>query len=161
VRCSFPCDLVVGGKTVEGAVRNLSESGIGIDAPLAAAGEGDSLDVTLKPVGRAPIDVQAHVWHERVVRRARGGDPFAQLGLVLAEARDDYFALVAALLPAQSAEAGAAPTGARFAVQVAHAGSSRTRRVLVVAPDVERAAARALDEAGDGWSVVEVRPARG
>lgn len=163
IRCSVACSLVVDGKSVEASVRNVSDAGLGVDAPLASAHEGDSVAVSLKPPGCAQIRLRATVWHARAVRRARGGEPFAQLGLVLSEANDDYFRFLASLRPARSEDSGlgaARPAGCRFAVQVARSESSRTRRILVMARDAEAAAARALAEAGTGWSVVEVRPAR-
>lgn len=163
IRCSFPCELVACDDAIAGTVRNVSESGLGIDAPIGAFHEGDSVTVTLRPPSRSPVEILAHVWHVRAVRRA-GGERFAQLGLVLAQAREDYFRLVSLLAPPKPAAPDVPPpgvvAGSRFAVQVAQADSSRTRRIVVLAADAEAAAVRAQAEAGAGWSVVQVRPAR-
>jgi len=166
--CNIPCDLVIAGKSVAGTVRNVSEGGLGVDAPLAAASEADSLSVTLKPPGRPPIDLVALVWHVRAVQRARSPERQARLGLVVSDAGDDWVRFVALLVPAPRARAappaGDAPVEAarrlRFAVQVAQAGSPRTRRIVVVAIGAEEARERALAETGPGWSVVEVCPVR-
>ena len=167
VRCNIPCDVVVAGKSVAGTVRNVSEGGLGVDAPLAAAAEGDSLEVTLKPAGRPPIDLVALVWHVRAVRPGRSSEPQARLGLVVSDAGDDWLRFIAPLVPAAGAvepprperDAASAPR-LRFAVQVAQAGSPRTRQVVVAATSADEARERALAETGPGWSVVEVRPAR-
>jgi hypothetical protein len=168
VRCNIPCDVVIAGKSVAGTVRNVSEGGLGVDAPLAAAAEGDSLEVTLKPAGRPPIDLVALVWHVRAVRPGRSPERQARLGLVVSDAGDDWVRFIAPLVPAAStaearpegdASAAVAPR-LRFAVQVAQAGSPRTRRVVVAATSADEARERALAETGPGWSVVDVRPAR-
>jgi hypothetical protein len=52
------------------------------------------------------------------------------------------------------------PPALSFTVQVAQAGSPRTRRILVRAPDADSARDRALEETGPGWSVVAVELAR-
>lgn len=168
VRCEIPCTISVGRKPVPATVRNVNATGLGVDAPLGLTAAGDELDLTLEPAGRPPIDLVAMVWHVRVVRRAARGDPFAQLGLVLSEANDDYLRWIDSLLPPVSSAEGrpsggplAAPAPRlRFAVQVAQADSSRTRRIVVVAADADEARAHASEAAGPGWSVVSVRPSR-
>ena len=169
VRCEVPCTIAVGRKPVPATVRNVNATGLGVDAPLDLVVVGDEIDLTLQPPGRPPIDLVAVVWHARVVRRAAGGDPFAQLGLVLSEANDDYVRWIDSSLPplarAPSGAVGGLPAAPaprlRFAVQVAHADSSRTRRILVVAADAGEARALANDAAGPGWCVVSVQPSRG
>jgi hypothetical protein len=52
------------------------------------------------------------------------------------------------------------PPALSFTVQVVQAGSPRTRRILVRAPDADAARERALEETGPGWSVVSAEPAR-
>jgi len=168
-RCEVPCTIAVGRKPVPATVRNVDATGLGVDAPLDRVAVGDEIDLTLQPLGRPPIDLVAVVWHVRVVRRAAGGDPFAQLGLVLTEANDDYVRWIDSLLPPLARESGgaagesaAAPAARRrFAVHVAHADSARTRQIPVVAADAGEARALANDAAGPGWCVVSVQPSRG
>jgi hypothetical protein len=159
--------LSVGRKSFEGAVLNISQSGLAVEAPLGAAAEGDSLSLALKPHGRPPIELTAIVWNTRVVRRAHLPGPTCRLGLVLSEADEDYFGLVdsaARAVPSgrsRTAQQARSPEpGLRFWVQVAQAGGSRSRTILVVAPDPEAARAAALEEAGAGWAVVDVQRAR-
>ena len=173
-RCSLPCDIRTDRKTLEGTVRDVSEGGLALEAPLAAAASGDSLELTLKPSGRAPIELVAIVWHCRTIRRNATSEPCAHLGLVLSEAGEDYFDLVASLTPkgrrnpdppaaaVASASASAPPPAPlhSFSVQVAQAGSPRTRRILVRAHDAEGAERRALEETGPGWSIVAIAPSR-
>lgn len=165
VRTQIPCSILVEDKPVAALVRNVSASGLGVDAPLELVGAGDEIEVTLRPPGRAPVDLVAMVWHARAVRRAGGGERFAQLGLVLSEASDDYARLVDALLPTgDHAELAAPAEGAprlRFAVQIACPDSSRTRRVVVFAATAEQARELAHEAAGSGWSVVQVERSRG
>jgi hypothetical protein len=52
------------------------------------------------------------------------------------------------------------PACLSFSVQVTQAGSPRTRRILVRAPDEQAATLRALEETGPGWAVVGVTLAR-
>lgn len=168
IRCRIPCDVSAGGKTVEVRVRNLSEGGLALEAPPALADEGDSLSLTLKPPGRPPIEIVALLWHTRALRSRRGAAAVAQVGLVLSEAGDDYFALVDGLggrsPTAQTRGSQTAPdpgSGHRYAVRVAQSGSPRTRRILVRAADTEAARERAVEETGPGWSVVEIVSAQG
>jgi len=147
------------GKAVEGRVRNVSEGGLALEAAIGSPADGEPLTICLKPPSRPAIQIVALVWH---VRAARRGAAPSQLGLVLSQAGDDYFQWLASLLrPARSAPAASEkpPPPAvrqRFAVQVAQAGSPRSRRILVVASDAAAAGARALAEVGPAWRVLAV-----
>jgi hypothetical protein len=178
-RCQIGCDVALRHKTVEGLVRNVSDGGLAIEVRGVECVEGDSLAVTLKPRGHPPIEVVALAWNIRSLRRS-GPAGALQLGLVLSEARDDYFHLVESLVarpspargtpalrpvlprPPASAPAPAPepPPLVHFAIRVAQTDSSRTRRILVRAPDAEAARERALEETGPGWSVVAISLAR-
>jgi hypothetical protein len=162
-RCILACDIVVGRKVVEGVVRNVSEGGLALEAPLPAAETGETLELRLKPPRRSPIEIAAVVWHLRTGRKGAAG-PVTRFGLVLSEAGEEYFDLVASLLLRAGRAAAPAPTVPpplqSFAVQVAQAGSPRTRRILVRAADAGAARARALEETGPEWSVVAVETSR-
>jgi hypothetical protein len=161
LRCNVPCELKVRGKAVVGRVRNVSEGGLAIDAPIASLGDGQALAIRLQPQRRAAIELTALAWHVRASRRP--GAP-SQLGLVVSKAGDDYFEWLECLR--RLAPAGQRPKPPppalrmRFAVRVAERGSPRSRRILIVAADGEDARARALAEVGAGWEVVSVEPAR-
>jgi hypothetical protein len=161
LRCNLPCELRLRGATVAGRVRNVSEGGLAVDAPIAALGEGQPLAIRLQPQRRPAIEVTALAWHVRTARRP--GAP-SQLGLVLSQAGDDYFEWLETLR--RLASAGARPKAAppslrlRYSVRVTESGSPRSRRILVVAADREDARARALAEVGAGWDVLSVEPAR-
>jgi hypothetical protein len=159
-RCILPCEVVARRKVVEGTVRNVSAGGLALEAPLPVAQAGDTLEIRLRPPQRPVVEIAAVVWHVRTLRPGRAG-PIGRFGLVLSEAAEDYFAFLASLLPAPRAArpapgAAPGPAVASFAVQVAQAGSPRTRRILVRAADEEEARALALAEAGGDWSVVAV-----
>lgn len=161
LRCNVPCELRLRAGPVAGRVRNVSEGGLAVDAPIPALGDGQPIVIRLQPQRRPPIELTALAWHVRTSRRP--GAP-SQLGLVLSKAGDDYFEWLAILrrLAPGSARSKAAPPALalRFAVRVTESGSPRSRRILVVAADPEDATARALAEVGAGWSVLSVEPAR-
>lgn len=161
LRCNVPCELRLRGHTVVGRVRNVSEGGLAIDAPITSLGDGQALAIRLQPQRRTAIELTALAWHVRPSRRP--GAP-SQLGLVLSQAGDDYFEWLECLRRLAPAAARPKPPlpslRLRFAVRVAERGSPRSRRILVVAADGEDARARALAEVGAGWEVVSEEPAR-
>lgn len=164
VRCLLPCGVVAGRKIVEGIVRNLSEGGLALEAPVSVGQTGDVLELRLEPPRRQPVEISAVVWHLRTARTGDSG-PIGRFGMVLSEAGEEYFALVASLLPKRASPPPprtsiAPPLLTSFSVQVAEAGSPRTRRILVRAIDAGHARQLALEEIGPGWSIVAVAERR-
>ena len=58
IRCNLPCELRVDGHTVEGRVRNVSASGLGVAAEAPEIEQGESVAVTLRVEGVA-IEIRA------------------------------------------------------------------------------------------------------
>jgi hypothetical protein len=92
------------------------------------------------------------------------------IGLRITNAPEGYFAFLAAVLPGDGAEAqpataptssareapgAVAPASRAFRVRVTQIGGARSRTLRVRAPSAEAAAARALEETGEGWKVLE------
>src|SRR5207249_3082637 len=85
---------------------------------------------------------------------ARGG-----IGARIVSAPEEYFQMMDALGVAERAQLEfelESDPGPRFRVQVAQTSGPRSRRVELAAADADAAAARALEEVGDGWKVLHV-----
>ncbi len=110
IRCNFPCVLRVAGRSLDGKVRNVSASGLGVAADASELEQGDSVKVRLRVDGVA-IEVHALVWHVRSSGRCVGDKSPRVLGLVLSDTAPDFARLVERLgaKPAQAEPASAPP----------------------------------------------------
>jgi hypothetical protein len=169
IKVRFPCELGFGRERASGTVLDLSPGGLSVAADRNAD-QGDSVFVRLHPKGRSSIDIEALVWNVRAIKRRGKGKASTRLGLVLSEAPDEFLGLLKSKAATPVAEAaqsrspgpeaanGAKPPPAerRFRFRVKQSASTRTRVILVFAESAEDAAAKALAEAGAGWSLLEV-----
>ena len=93
IRCNLPCELRVGGRCIDGKVRNVSASGLGIAADAPEIEQGDSVTVKLRVEG-LDIEVRALVWHVRSPSRGAGEKGPSVLGLVLSDTAPEFARLV-------------------------------------------------------------------
>jgi hypothetical protein len=165
IKVRFPCELAFGSERVSGMVCDLSPGGLSVEADRTAE-QGDSVFVRLHPKGRPTIDIETLVWNICTLRRRSTQATWTRLGLVLSEAPDEFLELLKAKTrtpvaqprsPQQEAthETEVRPEAQRFSVRVKQSATSRTRAILVFAESPADAEAKALAEAGTGWSFLE------
>jgi hypothetical protein len=164
-----------GSKREDATVLDLSLSGLSLQTGMPLA-QGDEVEVEIVEGLRARV--RALAWNARRMRR--GQETLHVVGMMLAEVGPDYEALVmrtAGSRPAGPSRAdGRAPappapqrrappallTARRlpwWRLRVKQTTGTRTRMITLAAESAEDAAARSLAEMGEGWEVMEVRPA--
>ncbi len=164
--CRIDCDLDLHGGTIQGSIRGLSEGGLSLQVAAEPPEQGDPVRVTLRPRGFGTFEVQTLAWHSRRIQRASTGQSLTEIGLVLSQGSDPFFALLGELRQRsdgvrarrQSAPVPATPPLRQFAVRVKQEGGPRSCRIVVGATASEDAADHALAEVGSGWMALEVRP---
>jgi hypothetical protein len=163
-----------GARREDATVLDVSLSGLSLQTALPLA-QGDQVDVEIAD-GR--VRVRALAWNARRVRR--GQETLNVVGMMLSEVGPDYEALVMRTAGSRSpgtGKAGAAatvgaPAGRRapptlavpgrlpwWRLRVKQKSGPRMQMVTLAAASAEDAAAQSLAEMGEGWEVVEVRPA--
>jgi hypothetical protein len=174
-RCRLDCTLHGDDRKVSGTVRDVSAGGLAVQTELGA-GEGESLRVRVEPPIGEPVELDAIVWHSHRVRSRQSGAKGFMLGLVVSNPPEAWFTRVGAPRPDRGPSAGAVPEPEKsesapsppnccdrelpsFLVRVKQTVSPRTRAYRVQAASLGEARAQAEGEAGDGWRVIEVRPA--
>jgi hypothetical protein len=179
-RCRLRCVVRRGAKREEATILDVSLSGLSLQTGMPLA-QGDEVEIEVSDGGR--VLVRALAWNVRRVRR--GQETLSVTGMMLAEVGPDYEALVirtagsrAARSPRDPGRAPAPPAPAQprrapppallsprrlpwWRLRVKQANGSRTRMVTLAAESAEDAATRSLAELGEGWEVMEVRPAAG
>ena len=169
VRHRMPCELSVGDARHSGLVLNLSTSGLFVQTN-ASLRPGEWVGVEL-PVEDAsePIAMRAAVVWRKVVPRRMHGTTHSGVGIELISVPQDYRDFVGSMLgdappseadPASSEakpEPGAVDDLRAFRVHVKLRGSPRSKALRLEAASEEQARARALNETGRGWTVIEVR----
>ena len=166
------CELAIEGMKTEGKVLDASEGGLSVLSPLSVE-QGASVHVTLGGPDGEPLVVQTLAWHNRRMSSRKAGGVAYRLGLVVTDPSDAYLEFVEAggrvetpqpdpsetaepvadLAPPETAEATR-----RYSVRMGQTGCSRSRSCIVSAPSAEEAEAVTLEEMGDGWKVLDVRP---
>ena len=158
-RCRIPVKLSLGGRTMRGLVRNLSEEGLCIVLNEAVRPQqGDPLNFVLAKPGAAREAVSALVWHARGYCNPNNGDGATRLGLVIANPSPIFDALVKRF--------GRVPVEPRPEVPVGDDPSFEVRVRGAHGSHVYSFAVRAASEAearakfgGGMWSIVEVEEA--
>ncbi len=93
LRCHLLCRIQVGRKEHRGAVRNVSDGGLLVEAEMPPPSQGDTLHIALRPERFRPFEVECLAWHIKKGRKPGT----VSLGLVLANAPDAFFEYVASL----------------------------------------------------------------
>jgi hypothetical protein len=139
IRCNLPCELRFGGRSLEGKVRNVSASGLGVAAEGLEVDQGDSITVTLRVDG-LQFDVRALVWHVRSRGRGTAEKGAREFGLVLSDTSPEFASLVERLgtkqpQPTRSPRppAAVAPVRPAASQPSVRGAISRTRSALKVA----------------------------
>jgi hypothetical protein len=158
VRKRVPCTINVDGGQHRGFVLNVSRGGLFVQTSLPA-NPGSLIGIDLSsPVDDALIALSGTVvWRRRISPRMMGinqsgmgvrldAPPQAWTELIREGRTDD------ASQHSEASEA-AAP---RWTLRLAHAGTPRTRRIVVHCVDEAEARARAIAEAGADWEIIEL-----
>jgi len=165
IRKRIPCNVSFRDARRSGMVLNLSQSGLFVQTTVSAS-RGDDVDLLLNmPHLPEPIPIRAKiVWSRRVDPQFRsvvqGG-----FGARIEAASERYFGVLQDIAdmrsaPVASAKAAAvtkpeARSGDRYRVRVKLLGSPRSRYLTVVAHSEQEAEQRALQKAGEGWSLLD------
>lgn len=167
VRRRIPCELITAERRFTGIVLDVSVDGLFVQTS-AVMPAGTSVHVRVSATPQSPAMMfEARVARSKrvppqLVAAASGG-----VGLRVVRPPPEF-----ALLQGAGAEAApeaaaprapappAAPPLPRFRVRLQQKVGNRSRAVVVEAADAGAARARALREAGVGWDVLEVEPAR-
>jgi len=160
---------------------DLSEGGLSVRLTEEQELEQGTPTVVILALPRGErLMIESIVWHSRRLKPVRSEKAAFLVVAVLSNPSEAYLKLVAkhdkvrppppqpavaalapALTPAPSSTAAPAadpiPTaGSVWRVRLQLSGSPRSRTILVTTENTENAAARALNEAGAGWIVLEV-----
>ncbi|MCP5058747.1 MAG: PilZ domain-containing protein [bacterium] len=175
--CRIRCQLRRGRRWEKGILVNVSLSGLAVESPFRAD-EGDPIHVRIDAPGRKQVRLQGIVWRMRTARTSRLTEAWT-LGMVINEAGNDFLELVA--FEAQRSQQrsgthprqGAAPRIASrpassllpkpkinrwFRVRVRHRENHSVRLLSVAGGCKAEASRYALEEVGDRWEILDLRP---
>ena len=162
-RKRLPCRLALPTGAHSGMVLNVSRGGLFVQTS-AAASPGDAVRVDLSVGEPDAVAVDARVVWRRMVAPHLRSVSTVGMGVHIQYASDAWFGFLARLADGMPAEASTpaahAPSGPAFRVRLRLAGGSRTRILTVVAADEGEARARACQQAGPQWSVLDLEKTR-
>jgi len=157
----IPCQLWVGEREHSALVLDLSPTGLFVQTH-AKVQCGERLALRLSHVS-ARLDLVVEVVRTKSVPPnlltvAKGG-----IGVRIVNAPEEYYQLLDALRLGERSTSEVElvlepEPGSRFRVYVAQISGPRSRRLEIAAPNGETAAARALEELGDGWKILRIEP---
>ena len=87
--CVVPCELEAEGRKVSGTVRDVSMGGLSVQADIDLE-QGTSVHVVVRPDRLHELRLDAIVWNNRAVKQRNSGRRMSRMGLVLADAPNDY-----------------------------------------------------------------------
>jgi len=158
-RKRLSCRLQVTGSVHTGMILNVSRSGMFVQT-TASARPGDAAQLDLAVQDGTAISLETRVIWRRVVPPHLRAVSMGGMGLRIQRASGDYLGFVAALAAPARAESSdtATPQPAQpsFRVRLRLDGSPRTRVVTISAADEASARARARQQAGAQWAVMDV-----
>ncbi len=102
VRCNFACFIETKKEPVRALVLDVSDGGLQIETDVTPPEQGFPLLLTLRPPKGKTIRIEGLVWHVKESRK-RGQK---SIGLVLSNAPDEYFSMVASLRESSETKAG-------------------------------------------------------
>lgn len=156
-RRRIPCALSAHGSRRPAMVLNVSRSGLFVQTTMRPRrGEPVELELEL-PDGSRSVGIMADVvWRSVVASRFASIDA-GGLGLRITRAPEAFHRFVDRLARGPGPQAGDALPPPRFRVRLRQRGGARTRWVAVDASGEDAARRAALDSAGRGWEVIELR----
>jgi hypothetical protein len=151
-----PCRIQVGAGAHRGMVLNVSRSGLFVQT-TAGANPGDAVHLELA-LGSAELPVDARVVWRRVVAPHLRTVSTGGMGVQIQYASDAWYGFLAGLASNGAADGAGAPADDRlvFRVRLRHFGSPRTRTLVIAAADEREARARARQQVGAEWAVLEL-----
>ena len=159
VRCRLACEIQRARDRAKGTVLDMSEGGLAVQTGLKAD-QGDSLLIRIKAPG-GPLEVEALVWHSRLVRLRGAKETSWALGLMISKAPGHYFQLVPqGSTHAKTEEASpAAPEMPAFRIRVKQLAAPRTRVLSLTAASEDEARTLATADLEGEWEILEIWPA--
>jgi uncharacterized protein (TIGR02266 family) len=166
VKKRLQCTLELDARRHSGLILNLSERGMFVQTSLPAEpGTVVGIDVRA-PSQTDPIPVQAAVvWRRRVSPRMTGVNQ-SGMGLRLLTTPSEYQAMMANILEPVLKESSSAanatahvepePDLDRYVLRLAQKGGPRSRRLVVESQSKQAACRAALDQVGEGWTILEI-----
>ena len=156
-RKRVPCRLRAPGGAHSGMVLNVSRGGLFVQTSVAAS-PGDAIRIDLDVDAAAPLAVDACVVWRRVVGAHLRTVTTGGFGARIQYAPDAWFGFLSGLAGSEVTEPAAEPhaAGSVYRVRLRLAGSPRTRVIVVQGADAGAARARAREQAGAQWVVLEV-----
>jgi hypothetical protein len=170
VKKRVSCTLNLESRHHRGMILNLSQRGLFVQTTLPAE-PGTLVDIDLDDPRRGEsIAVQAAVvWRRRVSPRMTGINQ-SGMGMRILMNSPQYENLLAGMLgestertesthsnkPAATSGAAPGPDLERYVVRLAQDGGPRSRRAVVQCESERSARAKALEQVGDGWTIIEV-----
>jgi len=170
VKKRIPCELSFGGDRHSGIVLNVSRGGLYVQTSVGPSpGERVEIDLTPAASSDPAVNLSATVVWKRVVSRRLLSGGHGGVGLRITEAEPAFYDFLGELLPGAldatevepdpAVAAATADTAPRYRVRVRERGRPRSKTLLVCGDSEQEAGERALFEAGEGWTVLEIEPA--
>jgi len=172
------CELRTNGRVLPAMLMDFSEGGLSVRLQEEELEQGTPTLVVLPLPRGEQLTIESLVWHSRRVKPRRDETAALVVGLVVANPSEAYLKLVAErersralrVRPAAPTPSPPVPTSSPsdppkprvaplWRVRLQLSGSPRSRTVLVETEQAEDAAARAREESGPGWIVLEVTQA--
>lgn len=152
------CELVIDGRPHAGIVLDVSRRGLFVQTGATPA-PGDRLRLRLPAPDGGWDELEARVVRKRVVPRRLAAVASGGVGLRL-NGDDEVWRRILAgerrvgrVRPASRPER---PSTRSFRIRVKQSAGPRSRVVSISAADEQQATARALEQLGAGWTVLEV-----
>jgi hypothetical protein len=172
VKKRLPCTLGHADRQQSGLILNLSQGGLFVQTNMPAQ-PGSLIDIGFRdPAGEADIDLHgAVIWRRRVSSRMMGRTE-SGMGVRLLGGTAAYAELLTSFLERAEPELirdapKAAPEvvntveqareDSEYIVRLALEGSPRTKRLAIISQSPGSARVEALERAGEGWSILDLR----
>lgn len=97
IDCRIEGRLRIAQHEVAALVRNVSEGGLALQAPVEPTERGEMAYLKLQPRRGPEIELAVLLWHFKKLRKVATGETVTQLGVALASGSEPYFDLVRSL----------------------------------------------------------------
>ncbi len=157
-RKRITCELVIDGKGSPGIVHDVSAAGLFVQT-RARPEPGSQVGVVLRPEGSTDeVRFEASVARQRVVPTRLQASLPGGVGLVVEDPTEELQALLDSFVsPGGSGPAEDASAVRTYRVRVKQRGKPVSKVINVRCESAQAARARALRQAGNGWTVADVQ----